>query len=225
MGIVPLCQGRECEEDPLTPITVTLNEAVRITGVSRSRFYEWIEAGLLSVRYNGSRPLLVFAELEAVIDGLPRGPRFTGPLLPQEDRALAKERAGEPDFNSLFTECFERLVPSLGEDEARARAIADVTRLYRRHHKCDLKPARAAVLALVQRASEGEPPPTDLQQPDVEPEPTEPDVRRLYFERLNPNSGEEGKRRAFEFVINAYRRFHNCSLEDAKRAVLALLKP
>ena len=52
----------------------------------------------------------------------------------------------------------------------------------------------------------------------------EPDFRRLYFGRLNPNSGEEDKRRAFEFVVNAYRRFHNCSLEDAKRAVLALLK-
>jgi excisionase family DNA binding protein len=73
----------------------------------------------------------------------------------------------------------------------------------------------------VQPAVEPDPlAPTDLPQPAPEP-----DFRRLYFERLNPDAGEEGKRWAFEFVVNAYRRFHNCSLEDAKRAVLALLKP
>ena len=221
------------------PITVTTKEALRLLSVSRSRFHQWRTTGLISVyRYNGNRPLYLRADVVALLDRLPRGSKSVGPLLPPEDRALAKERAGEPDFNSLFAECFERLVPSLGEDEARARAIADVTRLYRRHHKCDLKPARAAVLALVpaeqQRASEGELPPTDLQQPDVglepgplaptDPEPPEPDFRRLYFDRLNPGAGEEGKRRAFEFVVNAYRKFHNCSLEDANRAVLALLK-
>jgi hypothetical protein len=105
----------------------------------------------------------------ALPDRLPRRSKPVAPLLPPEDQALAKERAGEPDFNSVFTECFERLVPSLGEDEARARAIADVTRLYRRHHKCDLKPARAAVLALVpaeqQRATEPEPEQLEQEQP------------------------------------------------------------
>ena len=221
------------------PITVTLSEASRLLGVSRSRFYQWQTTGMISVyRYNGNRPLYLRAEVVALLDRLPRGSKSVGPLLPPEDRALAKERAGEPDFNSLLTECFERLVPSLGEDEARARAIADVTRLYRRHHKCDLKPARAAVLALVpaeqQRASEGEPPPNDLQQPDLgpepeplapaDPEPPEPNFRRLYFDHLNPGAGEEGKLRAFEFVVNAYRRFHNCSLEEAERAVTAAIK-
>jgi uncharacterized protein (DUF2267 family) len=210
------------KKTPLTPITVTLNEAVRITGVSRSRFYKWIEAGLLSVRYNGSRPLLMFAELEAVIDGLPRGPRFTGPLLPPEDRALAKERAGEPDFAGVFADHLQR--PSLGEAEARTRALAATIRAYRKYHECDFKTARAAVLALIERASEPEPPPTDLQQSDIGLGPPEPDFRRLYFERLNPDAGEEGKPRGFEFVANAYGRFHNCSLEDAERAVMALLK-
>jgi hypothetical protein len=216
---------------PLTPIAVGMNDAARLTGVSRARIYEWIDAGLLSPRYNGSRLLFMVAELMAVLDGLPRGSKSTGPLLPAEDRALAKERAGKPDFAGVFADHLQRLTPSLGESDARTRALASTIRAYRKYHGCDFKTARVAVLALIeppaadqQRASEPEPPPTDLQQPDVELEPPapEPDFRRLYFER--DLSDEESRARAFEYVVRLYCRHHNCDLETGNAAVLAILK-
>jgi hypothetical protein len=123
-----------------------LQEAFGLLGVSRSRFYQWQTVGLISPNWhNGNRPMYLRVEVLALPGRLSKS---TGPLLPPEDQALAKERA-EPDFNGVFTERFERLVPSLGEDEARVRAIAHVTRLYRRHHHCAYKAAKVAVLALI----------------------------------------------------------------------------
>ena len=210
---------------PLTPIAVGMNDAVRLSGVSRARIYEWIDAGLLSPRYNGSRVLFMVADLMAVLDGLPRVSKSTPPLLPPEDQALAKERAGKPDFAGVFTDHLQRLTPSLGEGEARIRAIAHTVRAYRRCHECDFNTARVAVLAVIEAQKAPETPTSEPEPEGLSSTPApEPDFRRLYFERLNPGAGEEGKRRAFEFVVNAYRRFHNCSLEDAKRAVMALLK-
>jgi hypothetical protein len=160
----------------LIPIAVSLNEAARLAGVSRARFYEWQEHGLISVyRYNGNRPLYLYADVVAMLDGLPRGSKPIGPLLPPEDRALAKEHAGEPDFAGVFTECFERFVSSIGESEARTRALATTIRAYRRHHGCDYKVASAAVRALVKpplaasQALADEPPAVVLEPPEESP--------------------------------------------------------
>ena len=148
------------------PITVTTKEAFRLLGVSRSRFHEWRKAGLISVHcYNGNRPLYLRADVVALLDRLPRGPRSTGPLLPPEDRALAKERAGEPDFAGVFADHLQSLSPDLRADEGRRRALAHTIRVYRRYHDCAFKRARAAVLALIETK---EPPPAVAAS---EPEP------------------------------------------------------
>ena len=57
----------------IAPIAVGMGDAVRLTGVSRSRIYEWMGAGLITPRYNGSRLLFVVAELAAAVESLPRG--------------------------------------------------------------------------------------------------------------------------------------------------------
>ena len=126
-----------------------MSDAVRLIGVSRSRIYEWMGAGLITPRYNGSRLLFVVAELAAAVESLPRGVQPTGPLLPPEDRSLVRERVGEPDFTAIFAECFERLAPSQGVNEARRQALADTIRAYRKFHDCDYKPAAVAVRAFI----------------------------------------------------------------------------
>ena len=134
---------------PLKPLFITVSEAVRLSGVSRGRLWEWMDAGLLPFRYNGARRLIKFTDLEATLDSLPRGSApAAGPLLPEQDQALARERAN-PDFARIFTERFENLVPRLGEDEARRQALAHGVRAYRSYHDCAYKPARAALLALI----------------------------------------------------------------------------
>ena len=232
-------KGKAKAAPPTPPLAVRPAEAARLLGVGRSHLYKLLTAGRIRSRMDGAARLIRYADLVAYLDGLPPpSPRLLGPLLADDQQQFAIEQArepGEPDFFRLYfdrLESLEILSPSLSEDERRQQALAHVTRAYLRYHDCDFKTARKAVLALIesQLASEDEPPPTDPQQFADEPEPLappapEPDFRRLYFGRLNPNSGEEDKRRAFEFVVSAYRRFHNCSLEDAKRAVMALLKP
>ena len=157
------------KKNPIAPIAIGMADAVRLTGVSRSRIYEWKNAGFITPRYNGSRLLFVVSELTAAVEKrLPRsGVRPTGPLLPPEDRALVRERVGEPNFIAIYTECFDRLVPSLGANEARRRALANTIRAYRKFHDCDYKPAAVAVRALISPAS---PTPIDRTQPDAEPE-------------------------------------------------------
>jgi hypothetical protein len=149
----------------------------------------------------------------------PAPPEQTGSLLPADRQQLAVERAREPgpDFNRVFTEHLQRLVPSLGQDEARTRAIAHTTRAYRRFHQLDLKTARAAVLSLIESA-----------EPTSPVEPPEPDFRRLYFERLELLARDvdeaEAKARSFEYVVGLYRKHHNCNLMVATAAVSAALE-
>jgi hypothetical protein len=153
------------KKTPLTPIAVGLNDAARLAGVSRARFYEWQTAGLISVyRYNGNRPLYLHTDVQALLDSLPHGSKPAGPLLPPEDQTLARERAGEPDFAGVFAEHFQRLVPSLGEDEARRRALANTIRVYRVHYSCAYKLASVAVRALISPAAPLPPSSIDHQQ-------------------------------------------------------------
>ena len=54
-----------------TPITVTISEAVKTTGLSRSRIYEALKGGDLSARKAGRRTLIGFSDLEAYLASLP----------------------------------------------------------------------------------------------------------------------------------------------------------
>lgn len=53
------------------PIAVTIPEAVKATGMSRSALYEAMKRGDLTARKAGRRTLISFADLEAYLASLP----------------------------------------------------------------------------------------------------------------------------------------------------------
>jgi len=54
-----------------SPIAVTIPEAVKATGMSRTSIYEALKRGDLSARKAGRRTLISFADLQAYLAGLP----------------------------------------------------------------------------------------------------------------------------------------------------------
>lgn len=53
------------------PIAVTIPDAVKATGMSRSALYEALKRGDLTARKAGRRTLISFADLEAYLANLP----------------------------------------------------------------------------------------------------------------------------------------------------------
>lgn len=53
------------------PIAVTIPDAVKVTGMSRSAIYEALKRGDLTARKAGRRTLISFADLEAYLARLP----------------------------------------------------------------------------------------------------------------------------------------------------------
>lgn len=54
-----------------TPIAVTIPDAVRVTGMSRTSIYEALKRGDLSARKAGRRTLISFADLQTYLASLP----------------------------------------------------------------------------------------------------------------------------------------------------------
>lgn len=54
-----------------SPIAVTIPDAVKATGMSRSALYEALKRGDLTARKAGRRTLIAFADLEAYLASLP----------------------------------------------------------------------------------------------------------------------------------------------------------
>lgn len=54
-----------------TPIAVTIPDAVKVSGLSRSRLYEALRNGSLSARKAGRRTLIGFSDLQAYLASLP----------------------------------------------------------------------------------------------------------------------------------------------------------
>jgi len=54
-----------------TPLAVTITEAVRVSGVSRTSIYEALKRGDLTARKAGRRTLIAFSDLEAYLVSLP----------------------------------------------------------------------------------------------------------------------------------------------------------
>ena len=54
-----------------TPLAVTIPEAVRLSGQSRTAIYEALKRGDLSARKAGRRTLISFADLETYLANLP----------------------------------------------------------------------------------------------------------------------------------------------------------
>jgi hypothetical protein len=192
----------------------------------------------LGVPKDGSRTLVIVASLDAWLDRLKPWRGSVGPLLPPEDRALARERAGEPYLAGVFADHLQRLTPSLGESEAWTRALANTVRAYRSYHDCDFKTAKAAVLALIE-------PPAEQQQIAIEqasePEPDQstsprrpaayrrrPDLAAVCAERLRliaPNVGpDEGRLRAFEYTVGVCCRHYRVDQETGKKMVSGAIK-
>lgn len=54
-----------------SPLAVTIPDAVKATGMSRTSIYEALKRGDLSARKAGRRTLISFADLEAYLASLP----------------------------------------------------------------------------------------------------------------------------------------------------------
>lgn len=55
----------------VTPITITIPEAVKLTGMSRTAIYEALKRGDLIARKAGRRTLILFSDLEGFLASLP----------------------------------------------------------------------------------------------------------------------------------------------------------
>jgi hypothetical protein len=55
----------------MQPLAVTIPEAVRLSGLSRSELYRQLAAGRIGARKSGTRTLIIWASLRAHIDALP----------------------------------------------------------------------------------------------------------------------------------------------------------
>jgi len=53
------------------PIAVTVPEAVKVSGMSRTSIYEALKRGDITARKAGRRTLISFADLQAYLAGLP----------------------------------------------------------------------------------------------------------------------------------------------------------
>lgn len=54
-----------------TPIAVTIPDAVKVTGMSRTSIYEALKRGELTARKAGRRTLIHYVDLQAYLAGLP----------------------------------------------------------------------------------------------------------------------------------------------------------
>lgn len=54
-----------------TPLAITIPEAVKLSGMSRTAIYEALKRGDLVARKAGRRTLIAFADLEAYLASLP----------------------------------------------------------------------------------------------------------------------------------------------------------
>ena len=63
----------QVEIDPVctSPLAVTIQEAVRISGLSRSELYRRLADGKVRAKKSGARTLILMESLRAHIDGLP----------------------------------------------------------------------------------------------------------------------------------------------------------
>jgi excisionase family DNA binding protein len=79
---------------PTEPRYISVREAARRAGVSRSRIYELLKSGEIEAVKDGSRTLVPIASIDAWLDRLKRWRPSVAPLLPPDDHALARERVG-----------------------------------------------------------------------------------------------------------------------------------
>lgn len=62
----------------IQPLTVTIPEAVRLSGLSRSELYRQLSVGRIHARKSGARTLILWASLKAHVEALPEA-QFRAP--------------------------------------------------------------------------------------------------------------------------------------------------
>jgi excisionase family DNA binding protein len=65
---------------PIEPRYISIREAARRAGVSRSRMYELLKSGDIRAKKDGSRTLVVVASVDAWLDRLKPWRGLVGPL-------------------------------------------------------------------------------------------------------------------------------------------------
>jgi excisionase family DNA binding protein len=58
---------RKSRREPLKPVSVTINDACKITGLGRTKVYELIAQGTLESVAIGRRRLVLYAAIEALL--------------------------------------------------------------------------------------------------------------------------------------------------------------
>jgi excisionase family DNA binding protein len=67
--MVPATSDRQTEELTIEPLAVRIAMAVKLTGISRSRIYELIEAGDLQTVKVGRSTLIPYSSLKGLVGG------------------------------------------------------------------------------------------------------------------------------------------------------------
>ena len=57
--------------DEFGKVAVSIKDAVRVSGIGRSKLYEVMKSGELPARKLGTRTIILFDDLMAYLDGLP----------------------------------------------------------------------------------------------------------------------------------------------------------
>jgi excisionase family DNA binding protein len=68
-AVAPSAMRRLSRREPPTPITTTINDTCRITGLGRTKVYELIAEGKLKATAVGRRRLVLYASIEALLGG------------------------------------------------------------------------------------------------------------------------------------------------------------
>jgi excisionase family DNA binding protein len=55
----------------MTPISITIPDAVKLSGMSRTRLYDALQRGDITARKAGRRTLIAFADLQNYLASLP----------------------------------------------------------------------------------------------------------------------------------------------------------
>jgi hypothetical protein len=119
----------------IQPLTVTISEAVRLSGLSRSELYRQLSAGRILASKSGARTLIVWASLRIHVETLPRA-EFRAPKAVRNETAPGADapvRGGRPDIDP-------NLGPQIcGDLQGRARIPAPRAAALKRQ----VSPARA----------------------------------------------------------------------------------
>jgi excisionase family DNA binding protein len=215
----------------LTPLSYGPSGAACLMGISRARVYQLKNAGELPFYKDGSRTLFRLADIEARIErlkreqemgGVPKSGPPTGPLLPPEDRTLARKKVRAPEVNST-----EPLLPAEQQQIATELASAaepETLSTSPLHHVDQQLIAIESALERFPRTR----PKRGSRRPLGDQQILEPDFARVYAERVKLLATDvdevEVKARAREFTVRRYRDHHKCDLEIAKAMVSAAIR-